>query len=72
MPVRMLRKLTLAGAKYVSGQEIPETVWDGLRERSRRSLVAGRYVTLKDAPKRKTTTPAGAPKGPGQSPKKGS
>jgi len=72
MPVTMLRHLTLAGEKYIPGQEVPETVWDAVRERTRRTLVAGRYVTLKDTPKRKAPTPAGAPKGPGPQPKKGS
>lgn len=74
----MLRELKLAGVAYRPGQEIPETVWDGLRERSRRSLLAGRYVTERaakakkrassavPAPKSTATIPAGAPMGPGQ------
>lgn len=53
--VTMLRELTLAGEKYQPGQEVPEPVWEGLRERVRRSLVAGRYVTMATPKKRKAT-----------------
>lgn len=84
MAITMLREIRLAGQVYQPGQELPETVWGGLRERSRRSLLAGRYVTEQAPNKRRRaataaaaasspTTPTGAPKGPGLSAtKKGS
>lgn len=70
------KRLTLNGTAFAPGDDIPPTAWASLRERTRQTLVGGRFVlTPEDAVARKARAavavapPPAAPKRRGRPPK---
>lgn len=48
--VTALKRMTLAGTEIGPGEVVPDPLWSGVRERTRRALVDGRFVTFAARP----------------------